>query len=74
MVHHQHFVVAALETRRAFGDSKPLPVLCHFFPLCSAGGSTNVMPIFTIVPYLTVVMSPSIVSWIQMLIWITTKI
>jgi len=43
----------------------------NFFPLCSPGGSTIFDPDL---PIVAIVKNPSILSWIQMLIRITTKI
>jgi len=53
------------------GHSESVNQRYVIFPLFSPGGST----IFGgALPYLAMVKNPSILSWIQMLIWITTKI
>jgi len=67
-VHLESLQVKQLEKHL---ESANLRQRCDIFPMCSPGGST----IFgKALPYLAMVNNPSILSWIQMLIWITTKI
>jgi len=58
-------------TRRALGERKPPPNAMPMFPLCSPGGTTKFSEGLL---YLAMVKNPSILSLIQMLIWITAKI
>jgi len=66
-----HNYQGMMACRRALGQCKPSPTRRQLPPLCSPGGGT----IFGGgSPCLVMVKNSSILSWIQMLIRITTKI